>query len=262
LLSIALAVFIPFLLAVAGGILAVRALPSETSLRERYRWIGGFVFLFVIGIVLSFWQQVRATNHDQVVSQAEKEKEIRAEGEIRYTQGQLDSIHKILADVVNSNALNSPGAIRALFKGALQAARSTEGIQAPAIQGMPPKQLRSKIIDFANAIRKACADYMNEAETDSRAKSSMNMSKEERDKAWQEYSNRVSANLNKFNLILEQQFVGDSTVYRDELLRRLRLQNPPPSAQTWWKSDGLVVVGYQQASATADYLEALAKQLP
>jgi arginine exporter protein ArgO len=265
LLSIVLAVLIPFLLAVAGGILAVRALPSETSRIERYWWVAGFVFLLVIGILLSFYQQVRISNNEQIVSKAEKDKEIKAEGEIKYTQGQLDSINKILATIVNSNTLDSRGVTLALLRGALQAGRSGEGVQPPAIQRMTNQQLRAKVLTFVNTLRKECSDYMSQTESIVSSSRFSSMSKEEREKAWQESINRSTSVMNNFNLRLQQQYSGDSTIYRDELLRRLGPQSPqipPLSAITWWKMDGSIFVGYYQALGTADYLERLAKQLP
>ena len=266
LLAIAIGVVIPFALALAGGVLAIKALPNS-EFNERMTWIGIFVFLCLVGVGLSFYQQIRFTKAQTIADQTVQTERLQQEGEVKYTQGELDSINRVLGQVVATGNSGTQTIAKALLQGALSATSSrSNGVEPPAIERMTNEQLRTKVIGFANALRAACANNMTQEETASAQNVDFrNMSQAEKNKAWQEQTNRLNALMNSFNLLLEQQFVGDSTVYRDELLRRLGPQiplSPLSGPHTWWMPDGTAAVGYWQALATADYLESLAKRLP
>lgn len=82
LISIVLAVAIPRLMALIGGALATRTLPSENGCRnpETYFWVGFFVLLFLVSIVLAFYQQVRNTSQQQAADKMAADKELRGRG--------------------------------------------------------------------------------------------------------------------------------------------------------------------------------------
>jgi hypothetical protein len=265
LLAIAIGVVIPFALALAGGALAIKALPNS-EFNERITWIGIFVFLCLVGVGLSFYQQIRFTKAQTIADQTVQREKLQQEGEVKYTQGELDSINKVLGQVVSAGNSGTQTIAKALLQGALSATSSgSKGVEPPAIEKMTNQQLRTKVIGFVNALRAVCTNNMNQVETVSSNDDFRNMSQAEKNEAWQKQSNQLTNLINNFNLLLEQQFVGDSTVYRDELLRRLGPQTPlsPGSGpHTWWEPDGTAAVGYWQALATADYLESLAKRLP
>ena len=69
----------------------MKALPNA-KLVERSWWIAGFIFLFLIGLVLSIVQQVRITSAQQGADAVAHAKDIQNEGATKFTQGQLDSI--------------------------------------------------------------------------------------------------------------------------------------------------------------------------
>ena len=107
LLAISLNVVIPSLLAVAGGVLAIRAFRDAKS-TERWAWLGVFVFLFLVAVVLAFAQQVLFTEEqkrsDDKAAQIEARRSDEAkytQGQLSFTQGQLESINKVLSTVVS-----------------------------------------------------------------------------------------------------------------------------------------------------------------
>jgi hypothetical protein len=150
LLAILLGVAFPFVLAVIGGWLAVKALPNAKQ-GERYIWFSVLIVICLLGIGLSFWQQVRSTNVQKTVEEAEHAKELKLEGENRYTQGQLDSINKVLTSVVS----NSGGASQKEFIRALLTATALAGgkPQAPVgLKGLSNKDLRDRVYEIAGKI--------------------------------------------------------------------------------------------------------------
>jgi hypothetical protein len=91
-LNIALSVVVPGLMALVGGILAARSLPSEPGKRnlEIWLWSGGFFALFLVSIILAFIQQVRSTTQDRVKEAIASQEKLSSHGEIKFMQGQLD----------------------------------------------------------------------------------------------------------------------------------------------------------------------------
>jgi len=226
LLEILVSVVIPCVLALAEGILAARSL-SDERWAERSLWIALFVGLLVLAIVLAFVQQVRLSTRERAAGLMQQAKDIESEGNIKYTQGQLDSINKILAQVVSADTSGSQTLTKALLQGAFTASSKGGGVEPPAIQRMTNAQLRAKVSEFVNAMRKECSDYMTRTETQG-SEDFENLEKlppAERDKAFQKSTNRTVTNMNN-NLRLQQVYVGDATEYKEELLRRLGPQDP------------------------------------
>jgi hypothetical protein len=123
LLNMLLAVVVPGLMALVGGILAARALPTEPGRKspEMWYWICGFVFLFLVSIVLAFVQQVRSTAQEHLAEQKAAQAELRSTSEAKYMQGQLDTTNRILGIV----AANSDPKQTANLLSGLMSAKST-----------------------------------------------------------------------------------------------------------------------------------------
>jgi hypothetical protein len=128
LINFFLTVAIPILLAVAGGVLAIRTLPAETNHRERFGWIAVFFFLGIVGLVLGFIQQVRTTAQEKTLATANHERDVRQEGEVRYTQGELDSINKVLGQVVLAGTSGTQNIAKTLLEGAVAASSRTSQV--------------------------------------------------------------------------------------------------------------------------------------
>jgi hypothetical protein len=261
LLNIFLSVCVPGLMALIGGILAARALPSKDDKRnpELYLWASGFLLLFVVSLILAFIQQVRITTQQAESVKEVHEKELKSNGDIKYMQGELDSI----GNVLKVSGQGDPATVASILKSITVS--TTRGVEAPAIERMTNQQLRAKVIEFARALRKECDNYTSQVEFSTIAQRGQAkvLSQEEGKKLWQEDVNRGIAMSNSLNLRLQQNFVGDANQYKNELLRRLGPQNSLlPSEQTFWIGGNAVSVGYWQARGTADYLEGLAKRLP
>ena len=154
-LSVAITVAIPFFLAVAGGILAVRTLP-DANLRERTIWIAVFVGLFFVGLVLSVIQQVRMTTQQTLAESAAHDKDVRIEGDAKYTQGQLESINKVISSLVLSNT--STQEVKDILRGIQSTTKNTS--QAPVatsnrvgLRGFSNEELKAKVGEMTAKLR-------------------------------------------------------------------------------------------------------------
>jgi hypothetical protein len=100
-LNILLAVVVHGLMAVIGGILAAKALPTEPGKknRETWYWISGFVFRFLVSVGLAFVQQIRSTKQQITTDEKATQAELKSNGEIKYMQGQLDTMNRVLGTV-------------------------------------------------------------------------------------------------------------------------------------------------------------------
>jgi hypothetical protein len=132
LLAIGLNVVLPFFMAVAGGILAALSL-GEGKRRQQWAWITLFVFLALAAIVLAFVQQVRLSTQQAASDRINAEIQAKANGETKYTQGELDAIQKVLVQLAkNSDPKNAV----ALFN-ALAAIRLQSPSSAPTATSVP-----------------------------------------------------------------------------------------------------------------------------
>jgi hypothetical protein len=273
LLNIVLSVGVPGLMALLGGVLAARTLPYEAGKRnpEIKIWSSGFVFLFVISVVLAFVQQTRNTTQQQLAAQIAHDKDLIGTGNIRYMQGQLDSINKVLGSLSSqSDPRQIVGILKSMSAPLVPTpSAAPQGVEAPAIQRMSNGQLRERVIQFANAMRQFDADseIASEAQATKEMREMAAIPKDEKDKqqqAWQASSDRRGAMMHNYTLQVEQTFVGEATEYRDELLRRLGPQKPlSPTEQTmlFWGLPG-ITVNHWSVVGTAQYLEGLARILP
>jgi hypothetical protein len=116
LLNILIAVVVPGLMAVIGGILAAKALPTEPGKknREMWYWISGFVVLFLVSVLLAFVQQIRSTTQQLAAEQKAAQAELKSGGDIKYMQGQLDTMNRVLATVA---ANSDPKTMARLLRG-------------------------------------------------------------------------------------------------------------------------------------------------
>jgi hypothetical protein len=151
LLAIVVGVAIPFLLAVGGGVLAVRALPNAKSI-ERCIWICSFIILLLIGVGFAFVQQIRFTTQQAGAGRDVQQREKALDGQNKYTQGQLDSIHTVLSDVVRANAGggNSKEFIQALVAATALAANKANG--PVGLRGLSNAELRDRVLEMTRKI--------------------------------------------------------------------------------------------------------------
>lgn len=127
LLALLLSVAIPTLLALGGGLLAVIALGKDKTGRKTF-WITYFIVLTLVAIGLAFVQQVRLTEGQKIVAKEDNAKQLRIESEQRYTQGQLDSINRVLTSVVSSP--NLPSTYASTLSGLLSATKQASNSSA------------------------------------------------------------------------------------------------------------------------------------
>jgi len=194
LLNVALAVILPLLMAVGGGILAARALPPEDKKREMWIWILGFLFFFVLSIPLAFWQQVRSTNQQGAVEKAAASERLEARGEIKYLQGQIDTTNKILGTLVSNS---DPKQIALIWKSLIQAALGQSSRE-------PKLSLGQEGLHLANEMQQWWKQKQTEEESDRRILSQvpqsnvMNVFRSQLASEWKEnFSARADAYLSK-----------------------------------------------------------------
>ena len=164
LIGILLAVVIPGVMAVLGGVLGARSLPGEPEKRRKKIVLWSVIFgaLFIFSVLLAGYQQVRATSQQRETEQKAAQEKLLSEGEVKYTQGQLDSINKILASVVQQGGAESRSLEAALVKGALGASVISRPVnQVPAIKQLSNDDLQKRAISMANSIREIDREERN-----------------------------------------------------------------------------------------------------
>src|SRR5258708_7514868 len=131
LINILLAVVVPGLMALIGGVLAARAMPAEPGKKnpEMWYWVAGFVFLFMVSMILALVQQVRSSAQQQAAEQKAQQTERRSRGDIKDTQGQLDTMNRVLGNL----ASNSDPKQTALLLQGLLSTKSTPKKESLAI---------------------------------------------------------------------------------------------------------------------------------
>jgi hypothetical protein len=145
LLALLLNIVIPLFMAVAGGILAIRAW-KEAKLPERITWITVFLGLFLLAVILGFIQQVRATNQQDAADKKAAATELRMTSDTKYTQGQLDSINKVLTAVISKSG--DAGLTKGVLEALLQASQ-----KANSSQPYTNSQLKAATIDLVRRLR-------------------------------------------------------------------------------------------------------------
>jgi hypothetical protein len=116
LLNILIAVVVPGLMAVLGGILAAKALPTEPGKKNGQMWfyVLVFVFLFLISVGLAFVQQIRSTAQQRAADEKAARAELKSTGDIKFVQGQLDTMNRVLGMVA---ANSDPKQLAILLRG-------------------------------------------------------------------------------------------------------------------------------------------------
>jgi hypothetical protein len=149
LLNFLLGVAIPLFLAVLGGYLAVK----DAKAPQKWRWVSAFAFLFLIALALSVYQQIRMTSGQKEADQKAQANQNRLEGDNKYTQGQLDSIHAVLTEVVQSGG--GKGSEKE-FTRALLAAVATAAASKPngpvGLRGLSNAELSAKVVAMTSRI--------------------------------------------------------------------------------------------------------------
>ena len=240
----------------------------ETTVRppnEQTKWWyrGIFAVLGITFIGLSILQFDRADKENKRQAQEHLQEQVRNEGNLKYMQGQLDSINKVLG-TLSSNANSSQTA--AIFRSLITGMPQVLGPGQSALGKMSNKQLRSRVLEFVARLRDLGTKYNQqeqqstsqwEAEITKLARTDMPANTE----SFQRMTQRSIALSNQFQADYKSLFAADALSYRDELIRRLGPQLPistgthvPLSLDGW--------IAPMSVDATATYLEILAKKFP
>jgi hypothetical protein len=263
LLSVLLSVAIPFVLAVMGGILAVRSLPAEKFRYERWWWVASFICIALLGIVLAFVQQLILTKEQKETEQKASEAEFRLRSEGRYTQGQLDTMTKVLT------ALASKPTDPSISKSLIQAlAMSTQTSTASLPKTFSNQQLWDAAIDLSRRLR-VFEIQMSEAERQSRDRFDKAVAElpgklfQDKDQtaiqlAWNTMTSE-SAKASAARTAAFGSLRSEAMNMRTQLLNRLPPQPENPTVRMVLDSD--VIAGPHPISMLADYIESKARLL-
>lgn len=255
LIAILLNVFIPSLLTLAGGILAIRSFRDVRSI-ERWVWISVFVFLFLVAVVLGFVQQVMLTSQQKKSDDKAAASELRSNGEIRYMQGQLDSINKVLTTTVSKSGDSglAKDLLKALASQASDAAKPYSNSQLRDAALDLARRLREFQFRFATDEAKMYQTYFPQI-----AAANKNKDTEAADKI---QGQLVSAEVALHNR--EQMEFGslraEAMNMRTQLLNRLPPQ--PDNMMVQLVLDRGVLAGASPIYEVASYIEQLARLLP
>jgi hypothetical protein len=118
--------------------------------------------LAVLAVVLAFIQQVRITQQNQKSEQTANEREQRLVGEGKYTQGQLDSINKVLTAVVTNESTGSQQ--NAILGGLLAAVGAANA--KPSQSSDPTVLSNSQLREEALAIARRMREFNEESSAD------------------------------------------------------------------------------------------------
>jgi hypothetical protein len=235
--------------------------------RQKLKWIyrGAFVVLGAAFIALNVWQTERISTRETSERSLHEQEQRHSEGEIKYMQGELDSINRVLG-VLATNS--SPQQLAS----ALRAATIARIDNRPALQRTSNGKLRKSVLAFCRQLRGFVAENdQQEEQIATQWQSGIHMptgtpteeQKQALNKAWEQMNQRLLQLSNQFQLGYKNDFEIDALNFRDELIRRLGPQGPPvvpgpgrtPLSLSGW-------IAPMSVGATADYLEELAKKLP
>jgi hypothetical protein len=234
--------------------------PTADSTGNKKWWYRStFIVLGLAFIGLSIWQSDRLQQKEIVASSQHQTEQVRNEGNLKYMQGQLDSINKVLGTISGNN---SPQQTAAILKSILPHIE-TDG--KSALEKMSRKELRSKVLEFANQMRELSGRYFQQEENASlTAQAEMrtvsNDDKTKRDEMWNKSIQQSIQRSNQFGLDFKEQYLGSAVSYRDELLRRLGPQPPETGLNRPMALEGWIAP--MSVDATAMFLEKLARNLP
>ncbi len=153
-LAFALGVAIPSILAIMGGILAVKSLGKGQRL---WIWTFAFITFGVLGLVLGVVQQIRITTqqHDAEVAAAEKARQ--DSNQVSYFRGQLEVLTRIL-QVFAQNS--DPKRLAELMK-AVPVPRSSQANPAETLAGPNLAQLADSAKNLARRFRDLQQNFNN-----------------------------------------------------------------------------------------------------
>ena len=166
-LAFALGVAIPSILAILGGVLAVRSLATATK-PERWLWIWSFTALGALGLVFRVVQQIRITaqQHEVEVAAALKAKE--DSNQVNYFKGMLDVQTRLLGVFAqNTDPKREAELLKAMAGSRSPAIQPTLAAQPPT--GPNNAQLADSAKELARGFRELQKDLnwrdANERET-------------------------------------------------------------------------------------------------
>ena len=99
-----LSILVPSTLSIMGGVLAIHSLPVTHSKTKRWLWLAGFAVMAIASITLGFWQQTLLVDARETARTQTDTDKARLEGEVRYAQGQLDTINKTMIAFIEHNS--------------------------------------------------------------------------------------------------------------------------------------------------------------
>jgi hypothetical protein len=234
--------------------------PNDSSPHLKWWYRGSFILLGVLFVGLSIWQFERAAAESLRSAHEHQEEQIRNEGNIKFVQGQLDAMTKVLGGLsTNSNPQTTISALKGILPSivSMQSGKS-------ALEKMGSKALQTRVIDFANQMRTFVATYHDtEMRIFDSGREQMMATQDEakRNELWKQQTQRSDALSRQFDLDYKRNFSGAAVAYRDELLRRLGPQPPEDPLNRPLALDE-VWVAPTSVEATAIYLEKLARKLP
>jgi len=222
-----------------------------------------FCALGAIFIALSYKQSDISEKRARELAEKHQQEELRSEGNVKYVQGQLDSVNKVLGILA---ANSDPKQVAAALNGILPKtiASAPTGLQPPAIERMTNKQLRDQIIDFCGQLRqfvKQQDDRETTANNSFREQERAAKDQTERQKLFQEEIHSFEYRHNQMKYDFNSKYKASAIMYRDELIRRLGPQ--PPASTTGRETAALDsdFVDTRFLDDTAAYLENLARKL-
>jgi hypothetical protein len=250
---------------------------SLPFLKRRRVWVSAlFVFLTLVIVGLSAIQTYRnGKQQSELVGSLSdvNQKLITTQNALQssalsqeFMKGQLSGLSMMVGKLNSDGSSDSANLVKALHQIGNDQSKST-GVEPPAIQRLTTSQLREKVNEFANNLRKATNDFREQQrqhfmnaqqeiysipgdQTDKRNKAILNM----------ETSELVEEQ--NFELKIRQEYFDDATMYRDELLRRLGPQPPSGDWPAFWVGGaGMAIINEYSCDKTADYLQHLARQL-
>jgi hypothetical protein len=215
-------------------------------------------------IALNIWQTNTNSVREQRSQAEHAQEQLRNEGNLKYMQGQLDSMNRTLASVLQNSTPDKTVAI----------VRSIVAANSPPKPPTPTKteygaltntELQNAAIKLANDLREL--EGQERAEQYQTGNARMDAirqasTEDEKSKVWNQYNNLDSQRDLTYQTRFRQQFQGSAQAMVDELLRRLpeqsriKPQYPLPALEYG------ALAGAEPMGEVASYIEKLARTLP
>jgi len=232
--------------------------PPTEGTNKKWWYRSTFITLGLAFVGLSIWQSDRLERKEAIASSQHQAEQVRNEGNLKFVQGQLDSINKVLGNMSNSN---NPQQTAAMLKELLP---HIDTSAKSALEKMRPKDLRSKVIEFANQMREWSSRHSQREMNASLALQAEifaipKENESQRQQVWNKSVQQMEQRNEQFKLEFKEQYLGTAISYKDELLRRLGPQQPETGIHQPLALDEWIVPASVEATAT--YLEKLARKL-